>query len=335
MKLLDKMNCEGKRAILVRVALACAMPLVSCGGAGEKKAGEARLNALVAARLGDMMKGDYKEVFLRLKNRGAFVRTDIFGEEHVFDHAGRAVSYIASVNGATLDVMDSLALSVEAAAAAQPADGNLQKIDSLVRRYTALCRAPGAEGDSLLVRCEEASAGIAKAAAEGGMPDEERLQARLAAAAGAIMQKEMKAARLAMKREGEAALRFKKEGEAFLAENAKRKGVISLPGGLQYRVIKNGAGRRPADGSLVTVEYEGRFTDGKVFESSVRSNGGKPVTLSMGSVMRGWNEALKLMRAGSEWEIYVPYELGYGEEGADGVPPCAALVFRLKLTGVK
>ena len=108
-----------------------------------------------------------------------------------------------------------------------------------------------------------------------------------------------------------------------------------MPSGLQYRIIKNGTGKRPDDGSQVTVTYEGRFIDGKVFDSTDKGNGGKPVTLSIGSVVRGWNEALKLMAEDSEWEIYLPYELGYGEEGSDGVPPCSALIFRLKLIDVK
>ena len=125
------------------------------------------------------------------------------------------------------------------------------------------------------------------------------------------------------------------KGKTFLEENKKNPNVKVLPSGLQYRIIKNGTGKRPDDGSQVTVTYEGRFIDGKVFDSTDKGNGGKPVTLGMGSVVRGWNEALKLMAEGSEWEIYLPYELGYGEEGSDGVPPCSALIFRLKLIDVK
>ena len=263
------------------------------------------------------------------------MKTDIFGDEHVFKDKEKAFAYIASINRATFDVMDSLSLSVEAVALSQPENGNLEKLNSLLKKYVSLCKNPNAADSELIAACKSVSADIAQAVTEGGAPNADKLQIQTALAGNAIMQKEIVAAQIATERNNQAAQIHREEGKAFLEENSKKEGVVTLPSGLQYRVIKEGTGVKPNDGSQVTVAYEGRFIDGKVFDGTDKNNAGKPVTLGMRSVVRGWNEALKLMKKGSEWEIYLPYELGYGEEGLNDVPPFAALVFRIKLVDVK
>lgn len=134
-------------------------------------------------------------------------------------------------------------------------------------------------------------------------------------------------------KQAEIAEAMKKEGEAFLAENAKKEGVVVLPSGLQYKVIKNGDGRKPGRKDTVSCNYEGTFTNGQIFDSSYKR--GVPAEFGVSQVIAGWTEALQLMSEGSEWELYIPYNLAYGETGASGaIPPCAALVFKVELIKV-
>jgi len=131
-----------------------------------------------------------------------------------------------------------------------------------------------------------------------------------------------------------AAEKNKKEGEAFLAENARKDGVVTLPSGLQYRVITEGTGKTPTAKSTVTVHYSGRLLDGTEFDSSVKM--GKPATFQVDGVIDGWTEALQLMKEGSKWELYIPPSLAYGGQGAGGViPPNATLVFEVLLISVQ
>ena len=126
---------------------------------------------------------------------------------------------------------------------------------------------------------------------------------------------------------------MKKDGEAFLAENAAKPGVITLASGLQYKVIKAGTGRKPRRSDRVRCHYEGTFTNGMVFDSSYKR--GEPAVFGVGQVIAGWTEALQLMSEGSQWELYIPYNLAYGEAGAHGaIPPYAALVFKVELLEV-
>ena len=125
----------------------------------------------------------------------------------------------------------------------------------------------------------------------------------------------------------------KKAGEKFLAENAKKEGVKTLPSGVQYKVIKEGKGAIPADTSLVKVHYEGRTIDGTVFDSS-KKHGDKPVTFRANQVIKGWTDALVHMPAGSEWEVYIPQELAYGERAQKDFKPFSVLIFKLELVSV-
>ena len=124
----------------------------------------------------------------------------------------------------------------------------------------------------------------------------------------------------------------KAAGEKFLAENAKKEGVKVLPGGVQYKVIKEGSGEIPADSSIVVVHYEGKTIDGNVFDSSY---GKEPVTFPANRVIKGWTEALVHMPVGSIWEVYIPQELAYGERSTGQLKPFSALIFKIELISIK
>ena len=121
----------------------------------------------------------------------------------------------------------------------------------------------------------------------------------------------------------------KTEGEKFLAENAKKEGVKTLPSGVQYKVLKEGTGTVPADTSLVKVHYEGRTLDGNVFDSSYKRN--EPTKLRCNQVIKGWTEALVNMPEGSVWEVYIPQEQAYAERETRDIKPFSALIFKIEL----
>ena len=127
----------------------------------------------------------------------------------------------------------------------------------------------------------------------------------------------------------------KKKGEDFLAENAKKEGVVTLPNGLQYKVITAGTGEKPKATDRVTVKYEGKSIDGKVFDSSYKRNP-QTTTFGLNQVIKGWTEALQLMPVGSKWEIYIPYDLAYGERGSGrNIKPYEALIFTVELVDIE
>ncbi len=124
-----------------------------------------------------------------------------------------------------------------------------------------------------------------------------------------------------------------KEGEEFLAKNKTKPGVITLPSGLQYKVVKTGTGQKPHKDDSVTVEYTGTLLDGKTFDST--KTRGKPATFSVGTTIPGMSEALQLMTVGSVWELYIPASLGYGAQGAgSAIGPNQALTFNVELVSV-
>ena len=125
----------------------------------------------------------------------------------------------------------------------------------------------------------------------------------------------------------------KEKGETYLAENAKKEGVVTLPSGLQYQVIKEGNGRRPKATDKVKCHYEGMLVDGTLFDSSIQR--GEPATFPLNGVIKGWTEGLQLMQEGAKYRFFIPYHLGYGENGAGAsIPPFAALVFDVELIEV-
>ena len=125
---------------------------------------------------------------------------------------------------------------------------------------------------------------------------------------------------------------LKQEGEKWMAANAKKPGVKTLPSGLQYKVIKEGNGELPKDTSIVRVNYEGKTINGKVFDSSYKR--GEPVAMRVNQVIKGWTEALVRMPVGSVWEIYIPQDLAYGEREMGEIKPYSPLVFKLELVGL-
>ena len=125
----------------------------------------------------------------------------------------------------------------------------------------------------------------------------------------------------------------KEKGEKFLAENAKKEGVKTLPSGVQYKVIKEGTGAIPADTSKVKVNYEGRTIDGKVFDSSYKRN--QPLTLRCNQTIKGWTDAMVHMPVGSVWEVYIPQNLAYGEREQGDIKPFSVLIFKIELLGIE
>lgn len=125
----------------------------------------------------------------------------------------------------------------------------------------------------------------------------------------------------------------KEKGEKYLAENAKKEGVVTLPSGLQYQVIKEGNGRKPKATDKVKCHYEGMLINGTLFDSSIQR--GEPATFPLNGVIAGWTEGLQLMQEGAKYRFFIPYQLGYGEHGAGAsIPPFAALVFDVELIEV-
>ncbi|KGF26607.1 MAG: FKBP-type peptidyl-prolyl cis-trans isomerase [Prevotella histicola] len=132
----------------------------------------------------------------------------------------------------------------------------------------------------------------------------------------------------------EAGKAAKAAGEAFLAENAKKDGVVTLPSGLQYQVLKEGNGKKPSATDQIVCHYEGTLIDGTVFDSSYKRN--EPATFGLNQVIAGWTEGVQLMSEGAKYRFFIPYNLAYGERGAGAqIPPFAALVFDVELIQVK
>lgn len=125
----------------------------------------------------------------------------------------------------------------------------------------------------------------------------------------------------------------KKEGETFLEENKKKEGVVVLPSGLQYKILKAGDGPKPKASDTVKCHYEGRLINGQVFDSSIRR--GEPAEFPVSGVIAGWVEALQLMPVGSKWQLYIPSELAYGAHGAgQSIGPNETLIFDVELLAI-
>ena len=125
----------------------------------------------------------------------------------------------------------------------------------------------------------------------------------------------------------------KVKGEKFLEENKKKEGVVELKSGLQYKIIKQGDGKKPIKDNSVKVHYHGMLINGEVFDSSY--DRGEPITLSLNQVIKGWQEAVPMMNVGSKWQIYVPSDLAYGDRGAGGsIGPNETLIFDIELLAI-
>jgi FKBP-type peptidyl-prolyl cis-trans isomerase len=145
------------------------------------------------------------------------------------------------------------------------------------------------------------------------------------------MQDEMRQKQQAKAQEEGAA--NKKVGDAFLAANKSKEGVVTLPSGLQYKILKEGTGPKPASSDSVVCNYKGTLIDGKEFDSSYKR--GQPATFPVTGVIKGWTEALQLMPVGSKWQLFVPSDLAYGERGAGAdIGPGATLIFEVELMSI-
>jgi FKBP-type peptidyl-prolyl cis-trans isomerase FklB len=168
-----------------------------------------------------------------------------------------------------------------------------------------------------------------KDAITGAKPlmSEAELQTVITALREEMKQKQMQIAEAA-------AAENKKQGDAFLAENGKKEGVVTLPSGVQYKVLTAGQGKKPAETDTVLCNYKGSFLDGTEFDSS--ADAGKPVPFEIKTVIPGFKEALELMPVGSKWQIVIPANLAYGERGAGNViGPNATLIFEVELVSIQ
>jgi len=125
----------------------------------------------------------------------------------------------------------------------------------------------------------------------------------------------------------------KKASDAFLAENKTKDGVVTLPSGLQYKILKAGEGKKPTEADTVVCHYRGTLTDGTEVDSSYKRN--QPATFPVKGVIAGWREALQLMSVGSKWELFVPPQLAYGEQGNTGIRPNTTVLFEVELLAIK
>ncbi len=145
-----------------------------------------------------------------------------------------------------------------------------------------------------------------------------------------FFQEQEKKQRAAAAEKGKAA---KDEGELYLQQNGKKEGVVTLSSGLQYQVLTEGSGKKPKATDQVKCHYEGMLVDGTLFDSSIQR--GEPATFGLNQVIAGWTEGLQLMQEGAKYRFFIPYHLGYGEQGAgSAIPPFAALVFDVELIEV-
>ena len=123
------------------------------------------------------------------------------------------------------------------------------------------------------------------------------------------------------------------KGKAFLAENAKKEGIVTLPSGLQYQVLQEGNGKKPSATDRVKCHYEGTLIDGTLFDSSIKR--GQPAVFGVNQVIKGWVEALQLMSEGSKWRLFIPSALGYGaQQAGEMIPPHSTLIFEVELIEV-
>jgi len=145
------------------------------------------------------------------------------------------------------------------------------------------------------------------------------------------MQKDMQAKQ--QEKMKEASVENKKDGEAFLAANKGKEGIVTLPSGLQYKILTAGTGPKPTPGDSVVCNYRGTLIDGKEFDSSYKR--GQPATFPVTGVIKGWTEALQLMPVGSKWQLFVPSDLAYGDRGASAdIGPGATLIFEVELLSI-
>jgi FKBP-type peptidyl-prolyl cis-trans isomerase FklB len=165
---------------------------------------------------------------------------------------------------------------------------------------------------------------------------EQEAQEAISAFRTEMANKRAERARQMEEKRKESAAKAKQDSEAFLAENKKKPDVVTLPSGLQYKIVKAGTGPKPSSNDTVVTHYRGTFIDGTEFDNSYRR--GETVSFPVRNVIKGWQEALQLMPVDSKWQLFIPSELGYGERGSERgprIPPNSALLFDIELVGIQ
>lgn len=234
---------------------------------------------------------------------------------------------MAAVVGVGIAVLSTLAVGQDAVKSAAPSE--LKDLKSKVSYSIGQNLGRQLKGASADVDAEILLKGL-KDALSGGKPllTDVQMQECMQAFQSELQTRQMSAAK-------NAAEKNKKEGEAFLAANKAKAGVVTLQSGLQYKVIKEGAGKSPKATDTVSTHYSGRLLDETVFDSSLK--GGQPASFPVNGVIAGWTEALQKMKVGSKWQLYIPSELAYGAKPPQGSPigPNAVLVFDIELLGIE
>lgn len=164
-------------------------------------------------------------------------------------------------------------------------------------------------------------------AGEKLLMSEEELRVTMNAYQAELRQRQMQVTRMAAEEN-------KKAADSFLAENKTKEGVVTLPSGLQYKILRAGDGKKSTEADSVEVRYRGTLIDGTEFDNSERS-GQATVTLAVKGLVPGVKQALQLMPVGSKWQLFIPYQLAYGQQGSGNIPPNATLIFELELLAIK
>jgi FKBP-type peptidyl-prolyl cis-trans isomerase FklB len=212
----------------------------------------------------------------------------------------------------------------------QPADAGLNTLNQKASYAIGLNIGRSIKEDDLDLDPKLIARGIQDAMSKDGKPllTDQQLQA--------VMQEfqQQLQAQAQAKQQAQAEANMKK-GEAFLAKNKEKEGVVTLKSGLQYEVLKKGDGQSPKASDTVTAHYHGTLLDGTVFDSSVQG-GREPITIGVGQVIKGWTEALQLMKVGDKWRLYIPSDLAYGPSGSRGaIGPNETLIFEVELLGIE
>jgi FKBP-type peptidyl-prolyl cis-trans isomerase len=233
------------------------------------------------------------------------------------------------VAGAGLAILVASALAAEGDKAAAKANGGLNDLTSKVSYAIGQDMGRKFKAQSLELNAEALAKGLADGLSGKSQLTDQQMRDAMQEFQSIMVEKNMPAAEKAE------ADKVRKEGEQFLAANSKKPGVQTTASGLQYQVIKEGTGKSPKATDTVTVNYEGKLTNGTVFDSSYKR--GEPATFPLNNVIRGWTEGLQLMKVGAKYKLFIPSNLAYGLTPRRGgaIRPNDALVFEIELLDVK
>lgn len=337
--------------ILLGIVLTCAIIFLIAKVGFEKKvdseatAKDAKVNAYTVVGLSSTILSDYQKTWSSTISGGSYVK-DENGREHYCSDFNDAISYRMRyfMNEGYFDIIDSLSnvvkedlkLMDDAPEKFQDVQktfvamyGDMNTLVSLVKEPKGSLMTFGSKVNELMMNFDK---NYKETDLKVSVSDDE-LKEKVINLYEIISKKKLE--KDAEKKKADEVLygANKKAGEKFLSENGKKEDVITLPSGVQYKVIKEGNGKIPSETSRVKVHYEGRTIDGKVFDSSYKR--GEPAEFRVNQVIKGWTEALTHMPAGSIWEIYIPQELAYGErqQGSD-IEPYSTLIFKVELQKV-